>query len=299
MISKETFCSKLEEKVRELNPKASVTILEAQKVNGVKTGIACTVGEEVSISKTVYYEDYMDADGRFDFVDLDTLITRVAEMLLSSDGEGEHYASMFFSIKEDKDQFLAHTHVCLLNSANEGLAYCEKSERFEGLIESYYIKIESASVWVTKQMLDYLDISVEELRDAAFANIFKKTKITGMMDVLTELTSDTKVICEDDNKFKEDPTGMYVVSNVERFRGAICAENIEKLAEYLGDDLYILPSSIHEMIAVPVHMNGDVGASTLLSMVEEVNATQVEADERLIDAVYEYSKETKSYRRVA
>ncbi len=296
MINKETFCSKVEEKVRELNPEAVVTIGDVNKVNCVKTAISCRIGEENSVAKSIYFEDYEGKDE-----ELDVLVSRAAQLLLGDDGEGAFYADKFMTIQEDKELFMAHVRVCLLNEQNAELAYCEKSKRFDGLVESYYINFDKCCVWITEKMLDYLSIEKEELRAAAFKNSSATTRISGMMDVLADLTETVDVpdeIKERCEELRKDPTNMYVVSNKERFRGAICAENVEKLAEYLGDDLYILPSSIHEMIAVPKHM-GDVTAERLLSMVVEVNATQVEADERLIDAVYEYSREDKNFKKVA
>ena len=67
-------------------------------------------------------------------------------------------------------------------------------------------------------------------------------------------------------------------------------DTLHGLAEETGKDLYILPSSIHEVIAVPA----DIGSSEILAeMVEEVNLGQVPLNERLSNQVYYYEKEQR------
>ena len=56
----------------------------------------------------------------------------------------------------------------------------------------------------------------------------------------------------------------------------------------LGDEFYILPSSIHELILVRDTVGMD--ANSLRDMVREVNSTQVASDEVLSNSIYHYSK---------
>ena len=67
-------------------------------------------------------------------------------------------------------------------------------------------------------------------------------------------------------------------------------ENLHKLAEKVGGDLYIMPSSVHEVIAVPA----DVDDPALLAeMVAEINMAQLELGERLSNQVYRYDKDLR------
>ena len=84
---------------------------------------------------------------------------------------------------------------------------------------------------------------------------------------------------------------MKILSNANRVQGAICIlyQNVLKqLAEKEGKNLYILPSSVHEVILLPD--NGRESAMQLREMVVDVNATQVEAEEILSDNVYYYDR---------
>ena len=81
---------------------------------------------------------------------------------------------------------------------------------------------------------------------------------------------------------------QYIVTNTINFRGAsaiLDGEALKKLAERLSvQRFYVLPSSIHEMIIIPD--DGKCNIEELSRMVQEVNQTQVEPEERLTDQAY-------------
>ena len=86
---------------------------------------------------------------------------------------------------------------------------------------------------------------------------------------------------------------MWVISNDRRINGAgsmLYEDNLHKLAMKLETDLYILPSSIHECIAVSTDM-GD--PYELAAMVNEINMGEVDISERLSNNVYYYDREAR------
>lgn len=87
---------------------------------------------------------------------------------------------------------------------------------------------------------------------------------------------------------------MYVLGSKSRVNGAVQMCNrkaLQSIAEYVQDDFWILPSSIHEVILVPCRrFKGDIQG--LSQIVREVNDTQVAANEILSYHVYCYSKNT-------
>ncbi len=85
---------------------------------------------------------------------------------------------------------------------------------------------------------------------------------------------------------------MYVISNGTGINGASCLlykDVINVLAEELNGNLFILPSSIHEIIVIKD--DGFVGKDELVQMVKEVNLTQVAEEDFLSDSVYYFSIE--------
>lgn len=87
------------------------------------------------------------------------------------------------------------------------------------------------------------------------------------------------------------PSDMYVLTNESKLNGAACIlyENVlYDFAQKLGADLYILPSSVHEVILLP--KLSMFKKDELVNMVKEVNTEGVAADEVLSDHVYEYNR---------
>lgn len=86
---------------------------------------------------------------------------------------------------------------------------------------------------------------------------------------------------------------MWVISNDRGINGAgsmLYEDNLHKLSERLETDLYILPSSVHECIAVSTDM-GD--PYELAEMVSEINMGQVALEDRLSNQVYHYDKDAR------
>ncbi len=85
---------------------------------------------------------------------------------------------------------------------------------------------------------------------------------------------------------------MYMISNQNQHNGAaamLCGRLFETLAVKLETDLYVLPSSIDEIIVIPV-----IGHDTaeLKNIVESINDREVPENMVLSDNVYRCSRET-------
>ncbi len=92
---------------------------------------------------------------------------------------------------------------------------------------------------------------------------------------------------------QEPETTLWVISNERKIDGAasmLYEDKLHSLAEKVGTDLYILPSSIHEVIAVSVEMGEP---EELAQMVSEINMDQVDLSERLSNQVYHYDKDLR------
>ena len=86
---------------------------------------------------------------------------------------------------------------------------------------------------------------------------------------------------------------LWVLTNEFGTNGAasmLYEDKLHGLAEDLESDLYIMPSSVHEVIAVSVEMGEPEG---LAEMVAEINMSQMELGERLSNQVYHYDKDLR------
>lgn len=84
---------------------------------------------------------------------------------------------------------------------------------------------------------------------------------------------------------------MYVLSNPKKLFGAaamLYPQVVARFAERIAADLYLLPSSVHEIIMIPD--DGLQDKDELLRMVSEINDTQVDPEEVLAYAVYHFNR---------
>lgn len=147
-----------------------------------------------------------------------------------------------------------------------------------------------ATIPITDKLLELWGIDVNELQQIAIKNspcllpaIFKP-----MHTVIAELLGTS---C--DNVPQEENI-MFVLTNPLRNYGAACMLYngiLEQIAGQLGENFYILPSSIHEIILVPESKAPP--KDDLQEMVAEINITQLEEEEILSDSVYYYDFETR------
>ncbi len=90
---------------------------------------------------------------------------------------------------------------------------------------------------------------------------------------------------------------MYVLSNSFQLYGAGCMLYpglLERIAKKLDADLFLLPSSIHEIIVLPAKTHRQ--SLRLSQIVTNINHTELSEDEILSDRVYYYFREQKDLR---
>ncbi len=155
-----------------------------------------------------------------------------------------------------------------------------------------------SSTILNNGLKEKLGMSEETLFKAAVENtkrIFPPT-IKSMNEVILDMMKSDGMPGEIAQMMVDDMPKdqmMYVISNNRGINGAasmLYENELHSLAEKLENDLYIMPSSIHEVIAVSVNM-GD--PNELAQMVNEINIDQVALDERLSNQVYHYDKDLR------
>lgn len=151
-----------------------------------------------------------------------------------------------------------------------------------------------ATALVTNREVALWETSLEELHALAVENMPRifPCVIQSMKNVLLEHLSDNG---QNDSPFLEPEEqtalNMYVITNEQRINGAtsiLYSGILEAFAKRMKADIYMLPSSIHEMILIPKESNMQV--SELKNMVINANMTVVEDGEMLSNHVYLYSQ---------
>lgn len=173
-----------------------------------------------------------------------------------------------------------------------------------------------ASIQITNDMMGTLGVDEKTLHEVAMKNTPREFPMTfqSMNEVIKEIMRKDfmginldELSDEDGMKsfleaifeegmadMEQDAPPMYVLTNESKLNGAAVLfypEIQEKIAEQLGGDYFVLPSSVHEVLIVPDQ--GILEYQELKDLVNDVNNTQVPPDEVLTGEVYSYDKESR------
>lgn len=156
----------------------------------------------------------------------------------------------------------------------------------EGLEVYMYIRaIEDSFVMkIQKEHLAEAGISAEQAWHMAENNTFKETEIYNLGEIIKEHFG---ISCSE-NLYV--PIPMYVVTNKVHTRGAagiLDRDKLRKLAIlYHTKTIIVLPSSIHEMIIIPVENGETTDLKAYEKMVREINECELLEEDILIDRAY-------------
>ena len=172
------------------------------------------------------------------------------------------------------------------------------------IIYQNVVKIDESgmhSIKVSKDLAETVDLTEEELHEAAMNNLRKKEpKIQTMVEVMKSFMMGASFPEEEVDEIAEDmDAGLWLVTNDIAVNGSnqmLKTEVLDELHEKVGD-YYILPSSLHEFLAVPKSCAQDV--ADLKEMVTSINRDTVNREDWLSDSVYEYDAEAKEVRIAA
>lgn len=268
---------KIVEKLRERGYNAEIT-------NVVKNGVTMcglTFREtESNIAPTIYIDEYLNCtDGELSGV-VDKIIESY-EKAIEDTPDVDVDKLMNWEWAKDNLQ------LCIQRKGNEDIV----KRDFLNLEEYVRVRVsEDGTFKVTPRHLNEYGITEETLFKTAWECTLPTIEIEDMAAVMAELMG---VSIEETKEMMGD-NAMIVATNKSKLHGAIAMKATEKLAEIADryeKDLAILPSSIHEILLIPVDENTDFLA--LDKMVQEVNATQVEPEERLGDYAYRFIRDTK------
>lgn len=188
---------------------------------------------------------------------------------------GENTAPNFY-LKEYYNQYQAGKS---LNEIGAEIVYVnlEKSEDGQTMMR------------VTNELMEQYHITPEALFAQAHQNTVEQypLEIKTMHEVMREIMG--MEMDEFPGEVHTDEPQMYVVSNAQRMNGAtvlLYPDTLRKIEEKVGGEYYILPSSTHEVLAIP--KNQAPTPTELRQMVREINRDQVKPTERLAGEVFLY-----------
>lgn len=168
----------------------------------------------------------------------------------------------------------------------------------------FYLYLDHSSVGqmtalIRNEHMHYWELQPRDFWNLALVNtpLCFPAQIQSMEDLFKSIARQNMgACCSDkmlDKLFKSETPKkpLYVLTNQRGIYGAGCMlyQNILKdFADSLGKDLYILPSSIHEVLITPVLP--EISYTELSHMVTTINRAEVPPEDQLSNQVYLYTR---------
>lgn len=285
------FVAVLREKTDRLfDSQTNVKIHHALKNNGTRR-IGLTIFQKgTNISPTIYLEEYYQQyqNGR----DLDEIAHSIINLYHEVKFEHSWEVSQVQNFELAKPQIVYRL---IHFQKNEILLKDIPHVPYMDLAIVFYLLLETtekgaATILITNEMMNYWKVSLEQLYPIAMKNapLSLRAECKPMHTVIREL------LREPPQEEDMEESCMFVLSNQYRHFGAACMlydRVLEDIGNQLGEDYYILPSSIHEVIILPTSCS--LNHDELNEMVLEINDTQVSEEDVLSDHAYYYSREER------
>ena len=296
-----SYTEELAKAISEQNENLIVEVSDVQKNNGlVLKGITIRT-KDCNISPVIYTDAFYEHE-----LSTDEAVSKIMEIYNAhKDGMSNFDANIVQNFDAIKDKIVARV---INKNRNEVITNSCPHAQFGDLVITFVIFVEqgeplggTASIKITNEMMNSWKINLGQLIEAAYTNTKKllPLEVLTMSEILKQMMEHAGGLSPEMEAELAAPDHlMYVVSNTARQFGAYFITDREALMEIASeikeDQFFILPSSVHEVIVIPESQVENKDG--LITMVKEVNATQVAPDEVLADNVYSFDANTEELR---
>jgi hypothetical protein len=226
------------------------------------------------VNANALYEDYKDGD------DIDNIVRKVDEII----NKPSPYNIDFDKIEPNFMVRLINLEKNVKRLKESGALY---KEFLDLAIELRLIVSQDeggyATCQVNKQLLEQMGIAFEDAYQIAVDKVNKEVKFNTMIEVMLGLKDKDFEESIELARELEDEYPMYILSNKTKINGAISMivkDRLDVICDALNvDDIYILPSSVHEVIIIP--KTDSLDADVLQGIIENANETAVEDEDYL------------------
>lgn len=281
----EIIASRIKEYLPERYSDASVSITPVLKNNGLTLDALCIRLESSNICPNIYLNDFYQLleNGRT----LEDILSEIANIRLEHEDCPDLDTAAITDFQRIKDKIK----VKLINATLNADYLVDKPHTVVAdLAAVYFLELASCdsgtmTTVITDALLERYGMSVDELNQIAISNLEKEPRFTSMTELILGLDLPEYLI----ESVAPTEESMFVLTNASRQNGSgmvLSCNAMDSVAEKIGTDFFILPSSIHELILVPSRAGMD--SKELEQMVRTVNATKVAPHEFLSDHVYTY-----------
>ena len=310
----EKFSQQIADRIKEVLPEkfkdSNVTLSMIHKNNNVELKALTITSPDSNMCPTIYlnsfYERYEEGS------DFDSILSEIAKIRTDHEMENDFDTGLINEFAGCKDKIMPR----LVNGENNELILNNRPHKMiDSLATIYCINLGNnadgaMSIPITNEIMNMWGIDDEVLHETAISNLENSAipKFVSMEEMLRQMMMPQVLENFDgdmdmandaiDMMMPSTDSLMYVLSNdTNMFGASMLLSNgaMDQVTQILGENLIILPSSVHECIILKE--SSDMTLADLESMVRDVNETQVSPEERLSDHVFKYDGETKQLYR--
>lgn len=267
----------------------TVTIEQVRKLGGTYTGMMIRV-PGISASPTINLEQFYKEFAKGSTTNY--LLRNMAQVIMTS-SLGEDYAWITDYEKAKDRLFIRVSNLPRNEEMMKSVPHVEK----EDLVMTCHILVSMdrgvASTVVNDNLLKAYGINKEQLFHDAMESSQKlfPIRLEPLETMIFNIAAE-----EGYHHPINENNQMMVVTNEQTINGAATLfypDTMDRIADLIDGDYYVIPSSIHEFLVIPESAN--VSYQHLESMLHEVNTAMVAEDEQLSDHVYHYDSIEKSF----
>jgi len=314
-MSIDDFCNTVASEIKFYLPRryedAEIT-LDVRVKNNDTVAHGIIIRNNNFMTPILYLDGYYD---RYDGNNFGRLMDEIAKAYVDNDTEGIHGENDAQEIVNSMTNYNAMKDriICRLLNADMNMEYIKNKPftRIDDFVVTYHVYINgNMSIPITNTIMDIWEISSDELYELSIANMERITPhdfsdmesvLRGMMMeemIKTGMSrEDAEIAVEEFMPPIPAEEKMYVLSNKNKMYGASAILNsdvMDEIREVMDSDFYVIPSSIHECIIVPMKLK----KNEIESMIRQVNEEQVLPSERLSNYVYAYDANARRIYRV-
>lgn len=283
-MTKENFTEELRNRLPEYMPDRYKNLTFSEKKTNKNNEIELTgiLADDGSGCTPTIYIDKM-YDNFCDKPDFEKIIRNLAETIVDVMDNKPNTDNILKKIKEG----FSHVIPKLINAEkNRELLKTCPHRMFLDLAVVYEIMPGTNQfILIRNEMFDYHGMTEDELYDLAVENIRNQKQLVTLSQMFEGIVGEEADL---------DEFPMLIVRTKCETHGAgimLCEDVLSEVAEKFQSNLYILPSSIHEIIAIPTDFEDDVAG--LKALVNSVNQTEITPEEFLSNSVYFFDRKTK------
>ncbi len=243
-----------------------ITVMPIPKLNGYRESIVISQGTPMEPIPNLYVDDLFDIYKKSGSAE--SAIEYAVDLFVYGKSAAENMgADALTTIKKD------HIILMLMNTGSNKKMLRDVPHREIldlSIIYRYMLPLPDGScnlLTISNAMLDMLELTEEEMFDLALENTQRLLPL----------------------EIRDLGSNILVLTNEKGMLGAavmMYEGTLDTLTDLYDSDFYLIPSSIHEMIAVPV--NEDVRESYLKDLISDANRNVLMPTDVLSDTLYYY-----------